>query len=117
MKKKKEKLNSLEDLGGLIYSTEPAALDSINEEEDELGHPKNERLILRFETAHRGGKKVTIVSRFLGDEKSLISLSKELKKHCGTGGSIVDGEILIQGDNKEKMKVFLLKHGYKTNNI
>lgn len=119
MKKKPTKIKSLSDLGGMVFSTNPE-FDYDNEpenEEDTLLEPHKQKLIIRYETAHRGGKKVTIVTRFEGSESQLIELGKSLKKHCGTGGSIVDGEIVVQGDNRQKIKDYLQKLGYKTNNI
>lgn len=116
-KKKNKKLNSLSDLGGMVFSTNDDLNLEPEEEEQEYIDPKKGKLILRYETAHRGGKKVTIVSRFLGTEEELKALGKELKQHCGTGGSIVDGDILVQGDQKEKLKKYLRSKGYKTNDL
>jgi translation initiation factor 1 len=102
---------------GLVYSTD----DSLNlheafVEEDTLA-PNFQKLNIRLETKQRGGKKATIVKGFVGKMEDLESLSKKLKSHCGTGGSIVDGEILIQGDMCQKVKAYLQNQGYKTNNI
>ena len=100
MSKKNKKINDLSGLGGLVFSTNTEY--SLNEEEidNQPIDVSGTKLIIRYETAHRGGKKVTIVSRFTGNEEQLKDLSKALKKHCGTGGSIVDNEIIIQGDNR-----------------
>jgi len=119
MKNKPKKIKSLSDLGGMVFSTDPQfEFDSDLENENEIAlEPHKQKLIIRYETAHRGGKKVTIVTRFEGTENQLLELSKSLKKHCGTGGSIVEGEIIIQGDNRQKIKDYLQKLGYKTNNI
>jgi translation initiation factor 1 len=102
---------------GLVYSTD----DSLNLHEsfveEETLVPNLQKLNIRLETKQRGGKKATIVKGFVGKREDLESLSKKLKSHCGTGGSIVDGEILIQGDMCQKVKAYLQNQGYKTNNI
>lgn len=115
--KKNKKANDLSALGGLVFSTNN---DWQEQEEDTQKGAKDltgAKLILRYETAHRGGKKVTIVTRFEGNEEQLKDLAKALKQHCGTGGSIVDDEIVIQGDNRQKIKTYLRSKGYKTNDI
>ena len=70
------------------------------------------KLKVRFETKHRGGKTVTLVDGFIGKENDLVELEKKLKNFCGTGGSVKDREIIIQGDQREKVLQWLLKNGY-----
>jgi translation initiation factor 1 len=65
-----------------------------------------------LETKHRAGKAATIVTGFVGLDADLQALGKQLKTHCGTGGSAKDGEIIIQGDQREKVRTWLLKQGY-----
>jgi len=72
---------------------------------------KRQDFILRFEK--RNGKPATIVSNFQGSESALKELAATLKKHCGTGGSAKDDEILIQGDVRSKIADFLTKQGHK----
>jgi translation initiation factor 1 len=107
----KQKLNSF---SALVYSTDPnQKLDEdIVPEQDTLPKEK-QRLRIRLETKHRGGKTVTVVDGFVGTIIDMENLGKLLKTHCGTGGSAKDGEILVQGDHREKVKAFLLKQGYK----
>jgi translation initiation factor 1 len=69
-------------------------------------------LRLRLETKHRAGKAVTVVTGFVGRDEDLQALGKQLKTYCGTGGSAKDGEIIIQGDQREKVRGWLLKQGY-----
>ena len=102
---------------GLVYSTDENI--DLNEafEESETLAPNQQKLNIRLETKQRGGKKATLIKGFIGSSTDLEDLAKKLKNHCGTGGSIVDGEILIQGDQTKKVKEFLQSKGYKTNNI
>lgn len=72
---------------------------------------KRQDFILRFEK--RNGKPATIVSNFQGSESALKDLAATLKKHCGTGGSAKDDEILIQGDVRQKIADYLTKQGHK----
>lgn len=109
----KKKLNSLSDLGGLVYSTDPNfKLPGDSQQEAATIVPGQQRLRIWFETKHRGGKAVTIVAGFEGNTTDLEALGKQLKQACGTGGSVKEGEILIQGDQREKVLQWLLKNGY-----
>lgn len=103
---------------GIVYSTEPNftfqdLFENLNLDEDIK--PNQQKLNIRMENKGRGGKTATLVSGFQGNEKELRELEKKLKSHCGTGGSVVDGEILIQGDQRKKVMEFLQQLGYKTN--
>lgn len=75
--------------------------------------PAQQKLKIRLDTKHRAGKSVTLVEGFAGIEEELQKLGKELKNFCGTGGSIKNNEIIIQGDHREKILQWLLKVGYK----
>jgi len=102
----------LEDLKGMVYSTDP---DNIPEEEiEEIPALENyeQKLYVSIDKKQRGGKKVTLVEGFLGHEDDLANLGKELKKLCGTGGSVKDGDIIVQGDNRDKIVSYLQKEGY-----
>ena len=106
----KQKLNSF---GGLVYSTNP---DFKLEDEEDLTEetllPAQQKLRVRLDKKHRAGKAVTLVEGFSGKETDREELGKKLKTFCGTGGSVKDGEIIVQGDNREKVVQFLLKNGY-----
>jgi len=67
---------------------------------------------IKLETKHRAGKAVTLVTGFTGTEDDLEKLGKTLKNFCGTGGSAKDAEIIVQGDQRDKVLQWLLKNGY-----
>lgn len=71
-----------------------------------------QKLRVRIEKNRRGGKTVTIVGGFVGDEMAIINLGKTLKSKCGVGGSVKDGEILVQGDFKQRIVELLRTMGY-----
>lgn len=103
--------------GGFVYSTNPDfSFDSENESEETLS-PQDQRLSLHRETKGRGGKAVVIVRGFVGNDEDLQQLSKQLKAHCGTGGSVKDGEIIIQGDQREKVSAYLTSKGYQCKRV
>ena len=98
---------------GVVYSTNPdyEYSDDSQEEADTL--PKNQqKLRLNMERAGRGGKTVTLVKGFVGSDKDINALSKLLKQKCGVGGSVKDGEIIIQGDHRQRLVDILKKEGY-----
>lgn len=109
---KSKKLSGLAALGGLVYSTDPNAKIGEDVPEEETLAPGQQRLRIWLETKHRGGKAVTVIQDFLGKEADREALGKQLKNACGTGGSVKDGEILIQGDHRDKVLQWLLKNGY-----
>lgn len=102
------------DQRGFVYSTDP---DFRFEEEQpsiaETIPPAQQKLRIRLETKHRGGKAVTLVTGFVGKEEDLETLGKALKNFCGTGGSVKDNEAIIQGNQRDKVLQWLLKNGYK----
>ena len=98
---------------GVVYSTNPdyEYSDDSQEESDTL--PKNQqKLRLNMERAGRGGKTVTLVKGFVGSDKDINALCKLLKQKCGVGGSVKDGEIIIQGDHRQRLVEILKKEGY-----
>jgi len=97
---------------GFVYSTDPAfSFEEDKENIDTLPAPQ-QKLKIRLDTKHRAGKAVTLVEGFAGQEQDLEDLGKKLKSFCGTGGSAKDGEIIVQGDQREKVLQWLLKNGY-----
>ena len=97
----------------VVYSTNPDYNYVTDEEPEAETLPKQQqKLRVQMEKNHRGGKTVTLVKNFVGTSDDLKELGKLLKTKCGVGGSAKDGEILIQGDFKEKVIDILKKEGY-----
>lgn len=107
------KKNDWKDRLNIVYSTNPDFQYSTDEMEENETLPKQQqKLRVNIEKNHRGGKTVTLVKNFVGTSDDLKELGKLLKTKCGVGGSAKDGEILIQGDFKEKVIDILKKEGY-----
>lgn len=98
----------------MVYSTNPNYQFEEEEvvEQDTLA-PKDQKLIVAIDRKGRGGKQVTVVTGFVGKTDDLEALGKTLKTKCGVGGSVKDGEILIQGDQRDKITTILTGLGYK----
>jgi translation initiation factor 1 len=106
-KEHKERIN-------VVYSTNPDYKYEYNaEDEQETLAPARQKLTVRIDKKQRGGKKVTLVQGFTGDEDDLKDLGKTLKAKCGVGGTVKDGEILIQGDFRDRIVEYLVSEGYK----
>jgi translation initiation factor 1 len=102
-------------LGGLVYSTDPDfKLPADEGGEQETIEPSQQKLKIRLDAKHRAGKAVTQIENFIGSNADIEELGKKLKSFCGTGGSVKDGEIIVQGDNRDKVLQWLLKNGYKS---
>jgi translation initiation factor 1 len=101
------------DKHGFVYSTDPNFRYEEENESVETLAPAQQKLRLQLETKHRGGKAATVILGFIGKAEDMEALGKSLKNFCGTGGSAKDGEIIIQGDQREKIKQWLVKNGYK----
>ena len=97
---------------GFVYSTDPGFSFQEDTENVETLSALQQKLKISLDTKRRAGKAVTLVENFIGQEQDLEDLSKKLKTFCGTGGSAKDGEIIIQGDQREKVLQWLLKNGY-----
>ncbi len=113
----KKKLG-LEDLGGFVFSTDSDFDANANNSDDiETPEPKDQHLEAHFSNKGRGGKIVTVIKGFEGKDEDLNALGKTLKKKCGVGGSVKDGEIIIQGDVRNKVMEFLKQDGYRVKRI
>jgi translation initiation factor 1 len=95
-----------------VYSTDPEFQYGENRQDEATLSPAEQQLKVSLETKHRAGKTVTLIKGFIGKEEDLADLGKLLKGHCGTGGAAKDGEIILQGDHREKVKSWLKSHGY-----
>ncbi len=114
----KKKLG-LEDLGGFVFSTNDDfdASEYSEQESEEAVEPGEQELEAHFSNKGRGGKTVTIIKGFTGPDEDLTALGKMLKKKCGVGGSVKDGDIIIQGDDREKIMQILKQEGYNVKRV
>ena len=108
------KNNDWKDRLGMVYSTNPNFKYDTDDVEEEDTLPKEKQsLRISLDKKNRGGKIVTLITGFKGREEDITALSKLLKVKCGVGGSAKDGEIIIQGDVRQKVAGILEKEGYR----
>jgi translation initiation factor 1 len=100
------------DKHGFVYSTDPGFHFEHDSDHTETLPAFQQTLKIRLDTKHRAGKAVTLIEGFIGKDEDLQELGKKLKTFCGTGGSAKDGEMIIQGDQREKALQWLKKNGY-----
>ena len=106
--------NDWKDRLNVVYSTNPDfAYETDDEQEAETLEPGTQNLKVSIDRKQRAGKSVTLVQGFVGTSDDLKELAKMLKNKCGVGGSAKDGEIIIQGEFKQKVFDLLLQAGYK----
>jgi translation initiation factor 1 len=101
------------DRDGIVYSTDQNFEYTFSSKEEASTLPAGQQDLRIFLDRRGGGKVVSLVKGFIGTESDLEELGKMLKSKCGTGGSVKDGEILIQGDCRDKLMLILEKAGYK----
>lgn len=110
----KQKKNIFNDFSGVMFSTDPDFVYENHEIEEQETLPNAQQdLRVMLDRKNRGGKTVTLITGFVGKDADLEKLTKTLKTKCGVGGSAKDGEVILQGDFKEKAFLFLQKEGYK----
>ena len=104
-----KKLNSL---SALVYSTDPNFKPD-KDVQPAITLPAKEQILkIRLDKKHRAGKAVTLIEGFSGTEEDANELAKKLKTFCGTGGSVKNNDIIIQGDNRDKVLGWLQHHDY-----
>lgn len=107
------KSNDWKDRLNVVYSTNPEFKYESSEEEEAETLPKSQqKLRVSMEKKGRGGKTVTLIKGFTGTDEDLKELGKLLKTKCGVGGSAKEGEIIIQGDFKQRIIDLLKTEGY-----
>lgn len=111
MSKKKNKVD-------VVYSTNPNFQFSFEQDEEtETLPPQQQDLRVQLDKKQRNGKEATLVTGFIGTTADLEELGKKLKQKCGVGGSVKDGEIIIQGDKVQKVMQLLTEMKYKVKKI
>ncbi|MDB9775583.1 translation initiation factor [Vicingaceae bacterium] len=102
----------------VVYSTNPDFnYDFEEQEEQDTLPPQQQDLKVTLDKKQRAGKAVTLIYNFVGSEEDLNALGKTLKQKCGVGGSVKDGEILIQGDHRDKILKLLHDANYKAKRV
>jgi translation initiation factor 1 len=98
--------------GGFVFSTDPNFRTEPEEQDAITLAPAEQRLKISLQTKHRAGKMVTLIAGFQGNVEDAEVLGKQLRNYCGTGGSVKEDEIILQGDHRDKALQFLLQKGY-----
>ena len=110
---KNTKNNDWKDRLNVVYSTNPDfRYETADEEETATLPPSQQKLRVQLDRKNRGGKVVTLVTGFVGTDDDLKELGRLLKGKCGVGGTAKDGEIIVQGDFKQKVLDLLKQAGY-----
>lgn len=109
----KDKKKIINDFGGIMFSTDPSYVFENTQEEHISIPPSQQDLRVMLDRKNRGGKAVTLVTGFKGNDEDLQALAKLLKSKCGVGGSAKDSEVIIQGDFRDKVMAILQSEGYK----
>lgn len=110
---RKKKKNDWKNRDGVVYSTSDDFDYSYEDDQvEESLDPSDQHLKVSLDKKARGGKQVTLIEGFVGTAQDMKDLEKQLKSKCGVGGSSKDGDILIQGDHRDKIVELLADMGY-----
>ena len=109
-----KKLNSLEALGSIQFNDLAPDRELPHQEEEAF---VSQTLEAHFSNKGRGGKTVTVIKGFQGDSSDIKALAKTLKNAIGVGGSVKDGEIIIQGNFREKVMSLLTEMGHQVKRV
>ncbi len=102
------------DQNGFVYSTDPDFnFENPGSSSKETLPASQQKLKIKLDTRHRAGKAVTLTTGFVGTESDLQELGKKLKNFCGTGGSVKEGAIIVQGDQRDKVLQWFQNNGFK----
>ncbi|POY37092.1 translation initiation factor [Solitalea longa] len=111
-------MSKKKNISGIMYSTDPEFQYQYEESEIRDTLPPNKQdLRVQLDKKQRGGKAVTLVTGFIGTTSDLEELGKMLKTKCGVGGSVKNGEILVQGDFRDRILTILQSLNYKIKKI
>ena len=102
---------------GIVYSTNPEYKYTAQPHPGASISVQQQELKISLDKKNRGGKTVTLIKGFVGKEETIEKLGRELKSKCGVGGTVKDGEIIIQGDHRERILTILTAAGYKAKKI
>lgn len=112
------KKNDWKNRDGVVYSTNSNFQFRYEEKDQRTTLPSQQQnLKVQLDKSGRAGKQVTLVTGFIGKTEDIEALTKLLKTKCGVGGSAKEGEILIQGDARDKVVELLIKEGYKAKRV
>jgi translation initiation factor 1 len=109
---KNKTYNSLNSLGGLVFSTDPDFKPGEEQESEDM-IPADKQVLRIWLERGKGGKEATVVKGFVGPMSQLEELARLLKNKCAAGGNAKDGVVIIQGDHRDKVMKLLLDQGYK----
>ena len=102
---------------GVVYSTNPNYQYEFEQKQERATLAPEKQVLKILFDAKRKGKGMTVIKNFSGSEDDMKTLAKKIKNHCGSGGSIKEGDILIQGDMRKKINDYLVDNGYKVKRI
>ncbi len=112
------KKNEWKNRDGVVYSTSSDFEFNYHKTEEAATlPPQQQQLCVLLDKNGRAGKQVTLVTGFIGTANDLETLGKTLKNKCGSGGSVKDSEIIIQGDFRDRLVQILVKEGYKAKRV